>query len=371
MSTYRRLYADYRNSSRIDRTAEVAGRQVWMSPIASETGPQVPECILPVEEGTLVQTTGGIVRQGSDGTQMWDQARDSSMRVVWHEGVAFIRDTVGRLRGFNASGETVLADFKVAACYNRCSLPLVYPKPGGRFLIHTANRAPEVEEGVADPQDDYNLISMGPGGWMDHDFMLEFAGKALPAMVTADGSKVVVLNYDRQVLSFDVTTGKQLTAFVIDDIGFWAASLDNKDRVITVVMTKQKAWKLLCYSLSGIMQWEYELTGGAFSPYDQPPAIDGENRVLFVFGGRLLRLTEGFVDWQLSVDRIAPVHRLTVQGDNTILVASGRTLLHVDNEGVSRMLLELPPGEHFTAPPVVDSQERVVVGSTRGVYCIE
>lgn len=371
MSTYVRLFGDYRHSSCISQSIRTVGEPAWFASLVDSSNAELPECILPTAEGCYVQFRNRIVALDSNGKERWESPRDSSMLAVVDDSVLYLRDAKGELFGLDAGGKAVMSDFEPLACYHACRLLLVYPKGEGRFLLHTANKSPEaevIEERMEEP-DDYNLVSQGPGGLMDSDYIIEFEGKSLPAMVSADGKRLVLLNYDHQVLSYDVATGRSTGKFQLKEVGFWLASLDNDGNIAIVLQTAAKEWKLVLYTPDGKLQWEYDLPAGVLPPNAQPPAIDSENRVLFVFGKQLLRVNNGELDYALDLERVEPIVRLTVQVDNSVLLASQNRVFWVSDKGSAEPIVELQPGEWLTAPPVVTDDGHLLIASVRGVYC--
>jgi len=204
---------------------------------------------------------------------------------------------------------------------------------------------------------------------MDCDYIIEFEGKALPAMVSSDGKRVVLLNDEHQVLSYDVASGRSTGKFQLNDAGFWLATLDNNGNVVIVLQNSDRQWKLALYTPDGKLNWEYWLPSGAVPPNSQPPAVDSENRILLVFGKQLLRIANGELDYVFDLERVEPIVRFTVQEDNTVLLATQNRLHWIGNKGMGEMLVEMPPGEWLTTPPVIDAEGHLLIGTIKGVYC--
>ncbi|MDD4051139.1 MAG: hypothetical protein PHR28_04465 [candidate division Zixibacteria bacterium] len=371
MKVYPKIFADYRQSSFQTQTTSAAGDQLWLTPNPDTSMANVPRVIAVAAAGLIVQYGDRFRMIGLDGTVKWEMTNDPGVPAFVADTAIYYRATNRFLQGVTFDKRTVLTDFAIPRCRDRGGVPMVQARGDNHFLIQTFNAAPEVIVDSPPEQPDYNLMLMGPDGLTDWDWMREFEGTALPALVTSDNVKAVLLNTTSLVTVFDIATGKTIDSFEVPKAGFLQASLDRRDRLVVALYGAKAQPQLDCYSLSGDLVWSCPLSPAERRAYRQPPAVDGDNRIAYIWGDTLLVVAEGTVLWRHAVPAGRFVPYVTVLGDNSLLLAAANALVHLDKDGVLLFETYLKPEVAITTPPVVDTAGRVYVGTTAGVHCFE
>lgn len=371
VTIYPKIFADYQQSSFQNQTTKAVGHRLWLLPNPDSSQKDFPAAIIVAESGLTVQYGDRFRQIGFDGTMKWEMPNDPGIPVFVGDTVVYFRGTNHFLQGVTFDKKTVLTDFTIPRCRDRGGVPMVQARGDNHFLIQTFNMAPEVIVDSPPEPPDYNLMLMGPEGHTDCDWMREFEGNALPALVTSDNARVVLLNAASGVMVFDIVTGKTMNSFEITKAGFQQVSLDRRDRFVVSLYDAKAQPQLACYSLSGKAIWSCPLPSAERRDFRQPPAVDSDNRIAYIWGDTLLAIAEGTVRWRHVVPTTSFVPYITVLGDNSLLLAAGNTLWHLNRDG--KLLLEicLEPEEQVTTPPVIDSRGRIYVGTTAGVYCWE
>jgi hypothetical protein len=266
-------------------------------------------------------------------------------------------------------GREVFDEFPIPNCFDLGGVLAVMPITEDLFLLQTYNRPEEVEEGYPPEKDDYNLIVTGPEMGVQWKWLQKFEGKVLPVVVSDDGKSFIMLNNRSQVTTFGIEDGKQVGQFTIEGAVFHDVSIDRKNNIIITLKTIEGERKLAGYTLTGELNWEYNLPpGSGWIP--QPPAIDGNNRIYMIANDALMVIEQGELKWQQPIPWAA-YRSLTLLGDNSVLVVHGNEIDHFDRDGNSLLELELEEKEIITTPPVVDDKGRLYVGTVSGIHCLE
>ena len=92
----------------------------------------------------------------------------------------------------------------------------------------------------------------------------------------------------------------------------------------------------------------------------QPPIRAGEKRVYALTDKGVLAVEDGKLLWQHEIKGEA-VSSASALGDGSLLVAAGKTLLHLDAAG--KMLFFVALDKDITAPPVVDAEGGIYVAA--------
>ena len=371
MNVYPKIFADYRQSSFQTQTTGAAGDQVWLAANPDSSIANVPRVIAIAPAGLVVQYGDRFRMIGFDGTVKWEISNDPGVPAFIDDTVIYYRATNRFLQGVTFDKKMVLADFTIPRCRDRGGVPMIQPRGGNHFLIQTFNEAPEVIVDSPPEPSDYNLMLMGPEGRTDWDWMNEFTGTALPGLVTGDKARVVLLNTASVVTVFDIPTGKQVGSFEITKAGFQQASLDRRDRLVVSFYDVKAQPRVACYSLAGEMIWSCPLPPAERRAWRQPPAVDDDNRIAYIWGDTLLLIADGTILWRRDIPATRFVPYVTILGDNSLLLAAANALLHLDKDGNLLFETYLKPDISITTPPVVDAAGRVYVGTTAGVHCFE
>jgi outer membrane protein assembly factor BamB len=366
---YPKIYADYQHTSYQSQTSAVSGTRVWLELIPDAVKGQSPLLIILTEAGLTVQLESRLIRLGYDGKQVWEAACDPALTALAHGNNLYFRGIDGDLHGLDERGKELYEEFPIPNCFDLGGVAAVMPLEGDDFLIQTFNRPEEVEEGYPPEKDDYNLMVTGPESGVDWKWLNDFEGKAIPGVATADKTRFALLNDQGQVMVFNVETGERLEMFTVEGSAFIQASLGREDNLVVALGTVEGERKLCSFTLSGELNWEYILPAGTRWSH-QPPAIDSGNRVYYIANDILLVIDEGELQWQQQV--VPALYRyLTILGDNSVLIVGGIKIDHYDHEGKELLALELEEGEIITAPPVVDNNGRLYIGTVSGIHCLE
>ncbi len=368
MTIYPMIFANYAKNACQDQSTSGKGERLWFTPSADTISQTPPMLIIITENGLIVQYADRFQQMGFDGKFTWQRDRDAGMNIIAYDNNIYFRGYDGDLHAVDSRNQPVLSDFFIPTSTDRGGFNMVLPKGENRMLVQTYNRAPEVEKGEPPIQDDYNLVLMGDGNW---EWLLEFKGNSLPALVTADARKVILLNNESQVLIYDSDSGERQGSFEIEGCWFLKASLDCHDNLVILSTSVEKEKKLSSYSLSGTMIWEYMLPSGEAGMPDQPPAVDKDNRVYFISNNFVNAIDKGELSWQYPILDAQYFQYITVLGDNSILVASANMLYHLSQSGEVLFSNLISPDEQITTPPVVDAKGRIYLGTAAGIYCLK
>ena len=369
MIIYPKIYVDYRQSSCQSQTSNAEGKKLWFTPNTDTENRNPPTLILVTEEGLAVQYNNRFEHIGFDGKIAWTEEREPGMNIIAFNKNIYYRSSNYNLYGVDMLGKNILYDFFVPTSSERGFFHLVMPIGEDHFLIQTFNYAPEADEDSPDIKDDNNLVLMGSESWDDWDWHLEFEGTVLPALVSGDSKKIILLNTNNQVKVFDIETGKQSKVFEIEGVAFHLASLDNDDNIIISVNTVENQRKLLNYTLDGDLNWEYELPFVESMPFAQPPAIDSNNRVYFIINNFLYVINKGKLQWQYPLPEAQYYQFITILGDNSVLVVAANLICHLAQNGDVIFTSFVMTDDQITTPPVIDLNGRIYFGAAAGVYC--
>ncbi len=369
MAMYTMLFADYQHSSFQKQKTTIVGEQVWFTPNSDTTHKSPPTAILLSSQGLTVQYNDRLEQMNYDGKIVWEMERDPGLDIFIHNDGIFYRSTGRRLAAVDFEKNTILDAMHIMTSSRRGFFFLVLPRDNQRYLVQTFNRAPEPEPNVPDEQDNYNLVMMGPSG---DEWLHEFEGEVLPGLVTHDGKKVILLNDNSEVLSFDTDSGKKLDSFSFLGMQFLQASLDRSDNLVVAMLNQEKKQVLACITTSdGKTIWEISFPDDGSHPFRQPPAIGNDNQVYYITNDTLYVIREGELVWRFPVPQASFYQYVTVLSDNSVLLGASNTLIHLDAEGEVLVSVALEDSGELTTPPVVDDKGRCYVGSGAGIYCFK
>lgn len=370
MPIYPKIYADYQQSSFQQQTTDASGDQVWFTPEPDPVYAQPPTLIVAIEDGLAVQSLDRFRYLTYDGKIVWEEPRDPGMDVFAYQNQFYFRTGDRRLNAVDLQRTRMLSGMHVATASSRGFFPLVVPRGQNHFLVQTFNRAEELMPDDPPKLDDYNLVLMGPDRWNDWDWLKEFEGSCLTALVTADTGRLVLLNSMGHVITMAIDSGDEVQRFELPGAEFLKASLDRDDNLVVVLVTPEGERKLCRYSLTGELSWEFMLPakGGILG---QPPAIDADNRVYYMENNILRVIDKGELQWEYRVPPARHFQFLTILGDNSVLVASANSLTHLDADGGALFVKLLEAGQQISTPPVVDNRGRIYVGTAAGIYCFD
>jgi outer membrane protein assembly factor BamB len=366
---YPKIFADFRQSSFQSQTTRAVGKQVWFAPLQEQTAQSAPNLIVVDQEGMTVQYDDRLQRLSLSGSSGWVKERDGGLNVFAYNGETYYRASDGFLHATNAVGKERLDEFFIPRSYARGGVQLVVPLGKDHFLMQTFNKPEEVELGIPPGKDNFHLFIKGPESYKDIDWSVEYEGIALPGLITTDGMKIIVLDQANRIMTFDITTGKQLSSVEIKGAGFVRASLDQADNIIAYCWDAEDKKKLCSYTLQGVLNWEFLLGGRDTRVAAQPPALTTDGNVLIIVDSLLLSLSGGNKLWERPVPPAA-MQYITVLGDNSILITAANEMTHLDDQGQNQFVFRLPAGEVITTPAVLDDKGKIYFGSTKGIYCI-
>jgi len=367
MAVYSRLFADYAQSSRITSVPGDLEELLWFVDLDS-TASSLPQSILLTEMGPVVQYVDRFGLLSPEGKLLWSLPKDTSMYLESGDGKIFFRGANGSLYAVGSDGRMPEEEIEISSCYARCTILLLKPAANGHILLQTVNRAGEVEDDLPPEPDEFNLILQGPDGYLDKAFAHHFTGHSLPALVNAEGTRVVLLDLESKITTFDAISGETVASFETPEFGYHLASLDASDGIVIVGRSQDQVWKLVRYSQEGEQTWEYELPKGEVKVYTQPPAHDTEGNVFFLWNSKLFGLKSGVLSWEYSLPP-GSIALMTVLGDGRVLVAAANQLHMVNLEGEGSVIAELDPDQYFTAPPVVDESGKLYLATNTGIAC--
>lgn len=368
MTIYRKLFADYQLSSFQEQNLKATGTADWLARPSDSADNRPPLLVVVTEDGIVAQYPERLEWITPDGNTRWTKLHDSGMNILAHDGSIYFRDPDQGIYAVDPRGNYTLADFFVPTSDEMGVFQTVMPREDGHIFVQGFVPGREEREEDPDDSDRYSIVLKGPGGFDDYKYMRYFEGESLRGLVTSDGKLVVLLNDQGEVTSFDIETGRPSRAFKVEDAEFIEASLDREDNVVIVMDHPEDGTILACYDLTGNKKWQAPLPSGNKSIYSQPPAIDSENHVSFVWLNTLYHFVDGESAWKKEIPRTRYGQYITVLGDNSILLASGINLLQFGVDGEITTEIELDGGI-CTSPPVVDQNGRIIVGTTVGVRC--
>lgn len=374
VAVYPKMFADHQQSSYQNQTTKAVGHRLWLLPNPDSSQENSPEAVMVAEFGLIVQYGDRIRRIGFDGTLRWEMPSYPTPPAFIGDSNIYFCGTNRCLAGVTADKEMIFSEYIIPRFYSeRGSVLVVQPRGDKCFLIQTCNPAPEVASADVPPESDsYHLMLKKTEDLVGIDWVHDFEGSVLPALITDDNGRAVLLDTrTSRITVFDIASGKMTSSFEIAKAGFQQASLDRRGRLIVSLYDAEAKLQLACYSLSGKPIWNCPLPSAERRADRQPPAIDNNNRVIYIWGDTLLVVADGTIVWRHAVPATSFVPYITILGDNSMLLAAGNALQHLDKSG--KLLLEicLEPEAQITTPPVVDIQGRIYVGTTGGVYCWE
>jgi outer membrane protein assembly factor BamB len=366
---YPKIYADYQQRSFQTQTAKLSGTRLWFVPTSEMTHNQHPKLILLHQAGLTVQFQSRLIGIGYDGNRAWETACDGDLPAVAGNGNVYYRGIDGDLHGIDPEGRELFDEFPIPNCFDLGGVLAVKPIQEDLFLFQTFNRPEEVEAGYPPEKDDYNLILTGPEMGVQWKWLQQFEGKVLPGIASDDENSFIMLNDRSQITAFNIEDGKQTKQFSVEGATFADASIDHENNLIVALKTIDGERKLVSYTLSGELNWEYLLPSAAGWSH-QPPAIDSNDRMYYIVNSTLLAIDKGRLIWEKEVPS-GRLQYLTILGDNSILVVAGIEIDHFDGDGNVLLEMELEEEEVITTPPVVDDKCRLYIGTVSGVHCLE
>lgn len=370
MTIYPMMFADHQFTSYQSQKADGSGAKVWFAATTTPGNPAPPRTILLLPDGLAVVYQDRLERRSPDGKVSWTQEHEGGLGAFVAEGRFYFRNQDYGLAAVDASGNLVIDDFFLPNSTDMGWLMTVVPRQDGKFLVQAMNRAMEETAMDSDATDEYSLILMGQDAYDDWVYFLHYEGECLPGAVTRDGKQIVVANSRGKVVVFDVDDGTPQESFELEETEICQMSLDREENLVLTTFDIQGKGKLASYTRQGDLVWEIPLAHEPTGDFQQPPAIDGDNRVLYAVGGELLVVDQGKLVWKKMIPT-APLTYLTVLGDNSVLVATGGVLSHFDGDGNELFTRLLDPAGIITTPPVVDDVGRVYVGTVEGIHCLK
>ncbi len=366
---YPKIYADYQQTSFQSQTARISGKRVWFVNSADNVKGQKLQLIILTDAGLTVQYESRLIQLDFTGKLAWEAACEPVLPALASGNRIFYRGQNGHLHGIDEQGREMFEEFPIPNCFSLGDVLALMPIDDDNFLFQTYNRPEEVERGYPPEKADYNLILTGPTDGINWKWLHQFEGNALPGVASTDQTKFILLNDQSEVMIFDIPKGELAGKFAVEGASFADASMDRRDNLIVMLKTIEGERKLCSYTLSGELNWEYVLgPGTGWSP--QPPAIDSNNRVYIIANDTLMVIDEGEVKWQQPVPS-AGYRYLTILGDNSVLVVGGIEIDHFDQDGKELLAIELEKGDIITAPPVIDNNGRLYIGTISGIHCLE
>lgn len=370
MTVYSKLYADFQQRSCLPVTSNAAGHERWFTPLVDSGFNNAPTVLLATEIGLVAQSVNRIALISYDGFVEWVRHHGSGLSAVYADSVVYFQGAEGDLYAVDATGQTVVSGFFVPTVTDRGFIYVAMPLNRQKILLHTFNRAEEPEPGDPPQSANYQILLMGTERYDDWDWMHEFEGNCLPALVTLNHDRVVLLTDTGDVHVFDVSTGDRAMTFDLPGVSLLQASIDNDNNLVLALVTADGRNLLCCHDLFGRVLWEYELEIAERHVFHEPPAIGPDNCVLYIAGDDLFVVNAGAVVWTAKVTR-AERRFVTVLADGTVLVAAASVLVRYDREGSPLFTITLEPDEIITAPPVVSQDGRVHIATVRGIHSFD
>lgn len=369
MAAYSKLYSDFQQRSRFPVSTNATGRERWSAPLTDLDFGNPPTVLLATEIGLVAQSVDRLALLDYDGSHLWTRQHGAGLGAVCFNSTVYYRGGEGDLYAVDAKDSTVLSDFFVPTVTDRGFIYMAMPIARDKILLHTFNRPEEPEPGDPPQACNYQLLLMGAEKYDDWDWMHEFEGECLPALVSADHKSVIVLNEHGNISAFDITSGEKTGSFDLPKTEFLQASVDNDNRLIIALVTPEQESRLCCYDLKGNPVWELPLESTERHAFHQPPAIGADNRVWYISGDDLLVIENGGVDWTTKVAR-AERRYVSLLEDGTALVTAASILKRFDRDGNELFTVTLEPGEVITAPAVVSSDGDICIATARAVHSI-
>ena len=188
-------------------------------------------------------------------------------------------------------------------------------------------------------------------------------------LVTHDGRKMVLVCQGKVELR-NIQDGSIISTFETGVDACPAASLDKNDNLLLMAdsMTNDLRTRALkAFDLSGKALWMYS---GLGLHVDQPPPCGGEGLVYLVNGQSLECISKGTCLWSYPL-KSADKSWVTIAKDGSSVVLNGPWLSVVNPQGerLAEKLVSTDAEETFDAPPVIDSNGRILVASGQRLYC--
>lgn len=200
-------------------------------------------------------------------------------------------------------------------------------------------------------------------------WFFDIEGNVDQSLLTNDGRNMVLIR-GGEVEIRSVQDGKGVSSFKTGLSSFAAASLDGDDRLLLAgefAQAGKMVKKLQAFDLFGKELWDY--SGPALQNH-QPPACGPDGRVYLVNGASLECLDNGARLWMCPLKSSAKSW-ITVAKDGSSVVLNGPWLSVISPQGERRAekLVSADAEETFDAPPVIDSQGRIMVASGLRLSC--
>ncbi len=373
-SHYSVQFADYRKSSFCPVVPSVKGEKVWFLPTADSTHGNMPRLLLLHDDGCIVQYVSWMEFIDFNGKRRWRTTIAPGFNAVVSATGILLRSSPSGLKVIDEKNSIVVNDVFIPNSTPQGTYDLVYPFDD-KYCVQTFNKAEEPVEDEDAEEDSYSLMLKGTKSYDDWVYLHEYSGHALPGLITADGSRVVIAGSESGISVFDIATGQEKIIGTFQGITFILASLDRNDNVIALTQGSDGKKNICCYSLDREKDkqpvWSYAVAGTVNLPYCQPPAIDEKNRVYLIQNQRLHVIENGTLLWEAVVPPATNFQYMTVLGDGSVLCTAANYVLHLTNGEEPRFAFILPPGEEITTPPVVDTSEQIYFGTANGIYCIK
>ncbi len=370
MAVYSRLYADFQQRSFLPVTSNATGRERWFVPLAESGFSNPPTVLLATPIGLVVQSVDRLALISSDGVVAWSRSHGSGMSAVYADSAVYYRGKEGDLYAVDAMGKPVVSDFFVPTATDRGFIFVAMPVTRDRILLHTFNRAEEPEPGDPPQPSNFQLLLMGAEKYDDWDWIHEFEGGCLPALLTVEHDRVVLLSTIGSVTVYDVKTGEKRGAFELAGTELLQASVDNENRLVAALVTADGEPAVACYDLNGKRIWQLPVEMAERHVFHQPPAIGNDNRVYYINADDLLVIDSGTIAWQTKVAR-SDRRYVTVLADGSAVVTSASIAVRFDKDGNAACTITLDPAEPVVAPAVASENGDLYLATVHGIHCYQ
>ncbi len=374
-------YMDYRQSSYCDKTLNISGSEKW---VYRDLGQNRPLTILIPNDTCIVQTNRTLLHLTSDGSLGWERPITLACDIFYSRNQLYYPSSSSSIESVDLLNSIVMSQMYIPG---HGAKQLFIPAENNFYISQSCYKPDPDRSGFVYDEDgnpvrrvqesDKTTFLLTNGDIFTDGYRIEKSAEYLIALISESFETAIAPSVGGDILTIDLSSGDILSEIQIPDMWFQQASFTDDGTLIALVTSPSRTNSVVAikqsyaYPSGYLLLWEYPLSEGSLDGRLQPPGIDPEGRVYFIYNDSLTVLDSGELQWSVPVEPTDYYQTFTIFKEQQVVVCAGHTVTQFDSAGNILYTQELPQDEYVTTAPATDSEGRLYWGTTKGIYCIE